>query len=1660
MTRTTSLAGLVALSLILSCSSYSIRRELPLHSEIKFEGLQELDDYVSSSNFDLKDIFGREFQSKPPIGFSTYQDTTVLEVLEDGQTSTLVEVTFRPEQGESFENYTFSWTANNSLVLTPADVSFISNSTETVGDSPPVTVVNMTIQLDFVNFPGVTNYVLEAQHTTLGTTFTSDPYVITVAGLVIYENEPLVDNIISGPDRSGYTRTYLDVVNNFVNSSFAPNLYAAVGWEDGCTSFSEACTQLHLDDLESINVTLSSGIIFNWDTVQQRTPACDFVSGTYDDAASTVILEENCPTALSAEFSDQHPYGIAFKPYKVGQSTISFEGDTENARLFTNFLVVRITDANGAIVAGPPVITAISPSGTFRADGGALLTVQGYNIPSNREYEFNLDTGTKFALVDGSWLNNATADTQTVLFTTASGQGQNLGWEFLVVGSALTSIDLTNPVYRFSYARPPVINSITPTQGAEGITLTLNGIFETFDSTAYPLVDTVLFEGLVIPGLVFQQFSDSVIVITVPPQPISQVYDVNLSVQIGTTAPVSNAEVFTYLVAPSIEVEVLLAEYNAGGDFYSFFTGDQDPAFVPTVSGNTNGLTYIWQLTLSGALIQTSTSAIFVPNQQLMQENAAHDVSLTVENDQGLSDSYATRLVKVPADTSGIGATLTQPPGRTRSTPSTPLKVSSTINLLGLPIANPTLDLAWEYLGQQYTEYNNSDSPSLRLLGRTFVVPNCFLVPGLADFTLRAQVQGTSIAAVSGTTVEISQANLIPKVNGGIVRESVNFNLDHALNALSSSDPDLLGACDCNGFTELAACQRQFLVYNWSSCIVSTDPNFGSDLQDCSDTLLAGNTESASFVLAEGQLRTVRRFIDVGGNVIFLTTYVRLGLTITSTKIQFGEDNRSSTTLYTMTLPQADATIRSPINIGFRNGFGKSIDPAVVKTWEPLVVSVEAAPGITWSYAVSRPVDQQDLLSQDGVLIEGDAFWLEGVQSQSLSLGLNGQRNTDPGGLVLSGPTQYSFLITDFRATATGDENNIEVLFETLETPVLEGVTIETTSGDENTIFIVSAKSSVQLADFVIVFGLEDVTDSRAPQERAVVSCLGECAGAPIVSFSVLVSGQYRLTAQLFDDNGNYLFDEVQIEQLVNVQTSLTVIETQNLWADRMQQCTALRDSGCLTYLNSAAAAVFPTSSRRSLVAGDALVHQATDMTATLSAMLNSISTRARQNSGSFDAKQTQSFVDQLVSATGNFLTSSYTSEFLRSNLEALLDVLTNQIDRDQGNLYMSALQNLFPRLESIALTTGGQGTGRRRLLQNGINVDLLDVQAVLTNVVPSALVQSQVCDSGVYRGSTTPTASSGIRPIEQSASKVCSAVRTELATSLTTFSACAAPSVSASNPKVPFLIETGNYPEQAGFSNVGNTDALANTGFTGFLGYNPSSTVQAGCYDVTLAYTTARTPDGADGYILQPQQQFPGIDCAADTCYRATTGNIESTALQTGIRRVNIGAIRVGLFSAEVIGGDAPLVPTPDAVTPTPGQEDRGGGGLSGGAIAGIIIGSLLGLILLILIAFIIFNRCCLTPGGTPDPQDDIFEYVERDVYGRGYIYETESTESTMSTSSRLIRSFMSSSRSLSSMTSSRRQRSSARGTPSAGGRMTPSAVAAAKASDLPDMMFTRYAK
>eukprot|EP00187_Rhodella_violacea_P001707 CAMPEP_0174909158 /NCGR_PEP_ID=MMETSP0167-20121228/67292_1 /TAXON_ID=38298 /ORGANISM="Rhodella maculata, Strain CCMP736" /LENGTH=1628 /DNA_ID=CAMNT_0016153069 /DNA_START=111 /DNA_END=4997 /DNA_ORIENTATION=- len=1539
-----------------------------------------LDDFEPSAAVIIEDFIDR--QTVNPPGFTLVGDSARVEMLEDGLADDLIEAFFVADEGTTIADYTLSTTVNNTQVLADSDVN-----TDYTNDSQRT--VNITSTVDFRNFPGVTSVLYEATTGSPPTVAFTLLVEYTVVGIVIHKGAtPVTAGILSGSTGTGIVHTYQEV-SDFPNSSFIPELFVAIGWEDGCTTFSAACVDTHLDEILNMGFNLSSGALYNWNTTTATTPDCDPLSGEFDAALNTVTLPTNCPvsTALATGQADNLALGIALRPYKVGDSVITFTVGTGEGPVETT-LDITVT---GERAIGPPVVTMIEPVTIFRAAGGQLITLTGYNLVDGA---FTLRALTPAADVinmiylNGSFVNDTEADLQTVLFRSAPGSGTDLPYQLLTSGNDQIFVDLTDPTYTFNYAGSPVLESIDPTQGVVGDEVTLRGSFPSFNSTAFPGVDTVLFNGNVVPGLEIVSFNTEEIVFVVPEQPAASIFAYDISVQIGANTEPSNSLVFTYAVAPLIaQITGFNVQLNLTTDRYEYQFGGPNPVFTATVSGNIDGLTYEWEMLNGASVITSSTSPQFTIRSELITQNVLFRITLLVTNNLGLTDEDQVELVSRTGAGNGITATTIQPLSRTRSTPSTPLFVSSSLSVFNIA-AGSKIAYTWSYNGVSYTAFNNTAEPSLRLLGRTFVVPNCFLEPGNHTIGFTARVTPSGDTVQSPVSVEITEAPLVSRINGGLLRETVNFNRPKTVDGLSSFDPDIL-SCDCNGFSgTLAQCQNRFIQYNWSSCEYSSDQSFVTGVLDCSNII--ANSRASTNEITSADLISLRQGLEVGGILLPLTTYVRLSLTVTSTKDQFGQDNRVGVSLYTMVLPQADTTAEGVRRITLVGQNGVQIDPAVVKNWERMNVQVTPLVGSTpsWGYGVSSPVDQQNLLDSAGALVVGDAFWVPVIPDQSLQLGINGKRTDTTGGLVMTPFTQYEMLLTDFKS-GDNDENNIEFGFSTLENPVLEFPDIEVSTGDENTIFTVSASSTVKLADFIIRFMLDDVTPSRPQGERVEVSCMGECAGANVESFSMLVPGTYRVTAQLWDTTGSFLFDSEPNAIPITVTTTLTNQETIDLYQEQLVTCLDLGDTGCLSYLIAASDAVLALGSRRREQVAVA-VRQNIDVRAILELQMNAITAPVNNNIGSFDSAQAQSFIGQLLTVGADPIIPFYTSELLQQSMLNVLTILEGQVSRDQPNSYLQNLQSLLPRFERIALNLGNGGSSRRRLLQATINNDLLDVQSLTTQVFPNALIQSSLCGEAAKSGQTTPSGDVGeITVVRSQAAKICSESQlVDLSTAEASFSSCGTAGATNNNPKVLFLLETRNYLPDAGYVNDINTDVLANTGFSGFLGYDDSEpTSVSSCYTTTLAQSTTN-PRAAQGYVIQNEKSFPGADCGAN-CYTLNSQAVQASSFTP--TDMTVSSRLAGLIGGFVTGDVVPIETTaPEGPTPSPDVGDRGGGGLSGGAIAGIVIGSILGLLLLILLAALCFARCCVPvrAGGVRDDGHD-FEYVERDVYGRGYIMD-----------------------------------------------------------------------
>jgi len=582
-------------------------------------------------------------------------------------------------------------------------------------------------------------------------------------------------------------------------------------------------------------------------------------------------------------------------------------------------------------------------------------------------------------------------------------------------------------------------------------------------------------------------------------------------------------------------------------------------------------------------------------------------------------------------------------------------------------------------------------------------------------------------------------------------------------------------------------------------------------------------------------------------------------------------------------------------------------------------------------------------------------------------------------------------------------EQNVNRIFLlTIPQPRLITTPMSIVSGDQNTIFSASASSSF-LGDFSLLGFKFYIQPLNQPDVQPY--CLNGCSQDFLVNFQVGTTGTYNVTVSLVDRKGLAVFDTAVIGT-INVVFQGTYLEQVNT---DLNLCFLEGDHACVEQLSYLLA--FNLATDNQVVTRTRLVNVESDhgdfdqtqrqtavtRTTVVRTALDLVQKSSRNSFPTADLLQNYLEMNQYFSTLG----FDVISESLM--LTDLLLIFQNGLSRKPTRVGITdfakeQLVETYTNLPAIAKSIGQaeNGSARRRLLQNTntVNKNFANVYSSQSTDVTFAYADNQACG---YFQKLTITAP-GFTPISSVVVSIrCNKPQNQAAEDIVlagsnTLSICDQVWDSGLRQIGFYLVSTLDYTYESGYQNS----------------TTPSLTLNLPQVFVDETYSALPTNLPSDCFTLKSQLNTSTTSLEVTTFRLSPLNNVaEPTPDAAPYQRVAFGQTTGGLSEVDgnivqeiilststpsgVFGASFAVLPTatptPVIGTATPTPTQAPGGGLSAGAIAGIVIGILLFIIIAIIVAWLIATRCFVV--AAPPPVAEGFDYVERDIYGRGFVVE-----------------------------------------------------------------------
>lgn len=1135
-----------------------------------------------------KNVLTRIFTTPPDEGITLLSISKLVSniYLVNGETDEIAyNYAFRPPSGSSPTDYAMSFTCDNSLIYNASlcSISNVETSIEGLSD----TAYNTTVSCYFDRFPGTTQCTLIATLETItvsaisagfflptppltGSTLTHSPpllpanntvtlnktthqsaqytstaVTVNVYGLVFYvpdEDDTLSSSatIVSGSDNS-YR------LDSYDRSSAGVREIRSVGlFEDVSMQGSDG-----LNFLKSATIsTSSSDAIFRYDLT-----SCSFTENArFDRGALNLNDEENC--GLGAAVRDEESYptlGVQFRPYKSGNFTFEMSWSTLGPldEEYEQVLVFEITEV------APPVITNLTKLDVYRSTPcePEILRVRITNVRSASYHRLTVQnedgTETVWSEARPFFSYNSILDSSTIVFESGGGLGTTVPFnvtaafrnELRNVVVLNENLDLT-----LSFTSPPVLTLMSPStvQISGGETITLTGSFPNFGDDN----DFVFVGGLAIPTSQLEISGLTRISFTSPARVNvgdQYIYDV----VVARCAEKSNPISLIYVVEPIVSITAVDTSFLENSDAY-VVPANGSATYIATVSGNSNGILYSWAIIDSSdtqiALSDTATDEQqFILSSDFLTAEETYQLSLTVENTLGLTDSAEIRLQLAEANQGYIIVRLYPLEPLTRSM-TLPTLVQASIWSSSLS----ELTLLWRYGDETFIvsknnsvnsqSYANSSITGPTKLGLEFNIARNDLNVGTTNLSLTVTLDSDpSVSGSDGITITVVASALKAVINDGINGTLIPSSSNLALSGEKSKDPDILiGEGD----------DSAGLSYTWITCTKSLDSKFSTGIEDCTSILPEENTVQ-SIVISSEDLIAARLDNSTDSD----PTFFLFGLLVT-------KDIRARYSFLYFEFRTVESTERVPTlnSIDIVDRRGTTLGTSDISPVSDIVIQPSAAESIVqWRFDMVLP-RQKYLFSRAGVLIVGSGYVSARNQASRLPLGFTGGS--------LEPATEYKVSVIA-SANDTSLETSYQVSFSTADVPqltcsaatVVDGVVSET-------VLRISAELSYETSDIEYCFYLVSELFERFSVGKG-------CSSVAFATFTFPREGIYDIeclakTASGFvlqnvtlDTNISLSLPE-QDPQLSQIEVLSQRLANLTIEADK---CEAIRDHTCLISL-------------------------------------------------------------------------------------------------------------------------------------------------------------------------------------------------------------------------------------------------------------------------------------------------------------------------------------------------------------------------------------------------------------------------------------------------------------------------------------------------------------
>lgn len=1092
----------------ISCLLYTILL-LPCLLEVS-----DADQQFGLSTLPNFEVFQSQTNRANFVNESDYSKTNVL-LQEEGSVDTIQTFFLKIPNDLLAEDIAFSQTSSNEKVLN------ISASDNIIMAQSSTSTLNITCTLSFDSMVGRTDYTLVALKKSTNEVVGSISIPFVIVGMTFFvESAPGNITIVSG-DANGYFISYQEALKSALTES--KKIRVMIQYPNGTSS-------ADMTEQESIlyGNTMQSSVSGYSGQFDHKATQCDTSQLGSLSQSRELQLPPFCGYGFYRDLQGHLCFGIDFNPYRAGSFNIqySWTGITAtDSRLSGDIFEF----SQHIFITGQPPVTVMAispPEKVWRSEGGEVISVEVFNADlfNVSRFIFAVESvDSPFNMVYGSYsAKGAPHYSQEFSFLTEAGSGIKLNWTLQYFVN--TSSQISSPIqtlaaaivpgleYFFNYdAQELSIDSLTPPFGRDegGTEVLLTGYFPFFNVD----VDGVHFSGNKLSRKYVQSASNGTISILSPPKSeLGDSYEYVVALHMGNA--VSNSKLFSFVLK---DAQVRISQSGTSeiqDEVYSI--GDCTVVtFTAVVTPFTNQIqTYNWSLhrhsdsefNLLDTNVFTATNAsaqtIELDPEFIAVGAYSLKVVVALQGQELIREIMLQREHKI-----SIGAFILDPPERTIAYPDAPLRLSAIVRPPGdCYEGNQTMMFEWTAFNETKTFSSLNATGSVitkhfsttpTRLGWEYIVPRETLSHGNHTIGFKVwMAESDSVSGQAESYVIINESPLVAVIRYGEQQVSANYFSTLSLFGTESYDPDVL-----------TGDRRVDLSFKWS-CRQSGSRNFSaSDSSACLPALLpdtSGMLFSAPIsvleALSEVQFLQYSLVVSKGIRVSKETTLV-VEIQNRGTK-PFLDD-------YKIRLTTTDGTFR---------------DWGDVAHYERTIISVEAASEVSWTYALLQPSVPN--FFSFATLINSPLFFSADANVFTVS------GNRKPLGIEagkLDPFTTYQIKIL-FDGGEQHEATSVVVSLRTAEAPVIGFPSPSVMSGTTNTTFTVTAGIPRRRSVFSYYFILTDEVGNSF--------CVGGCTGYEIAYFSIGRPGEYSLSAYIFDMQGKALLDAKTQSENITVSDS------------------------------------------------------------------------------------------------------------------------------------------------------------------------------------------------------------------------------------------------------------------------------------------------------------------------------------------------------------------------------------------------------------------------------------------------------------------------------------------------------------------------------------------